>query len=166
MRTGVTCVEPILDFIHESTLNWGYCCFAIHVSVNCFPFEGIRESALTLFGYLGLTNVFRHFRGFLVFSFRDKIGVSNFLKNCLVVIDKCVFKVKSRHEFFPDNLDNLENEKVKIWVKFTRVLFIYWTVKGLCMLGSAVGELIGMDKIRTEQHLEMNQIVRLRCSLR
>ncbi|KAK1356495.1 hypothetical protein POM88_049751 [Heracleum sosnowskyi] len=111
--------------------------------------------------------MFRHFGGFLVFHFRDEIVVSNFLRNCPVVIDKCVFKVKSWHEFFPDNLDNLENEKVRIWVKFTRVPFIYWTIKGLCMLGFVVDDLIGMDKsthraaVRNEPNSEARMLTEI-----
>ncbi|KAK1383788.1 hypothetical protein POM88_021523 [Heracleum sosnowskyi] len=132
--------------MRESALNWGYCCFVIPLSATYFAFEKIRESTLILFEPIGLTNVFRHFGGFLVFHFRDEIGVNNFLRNNPIVIANCVFKMKSWHEFFPDNLDNLGNEKFRIWVKFTRVPFIYWTVKGLCMLGSEVGDLIGMDK--------------------
>ncbi|KAK1357634.1 hypothetical protein POM88_050890 [Heracleum sosnowskyi] len=63
-----------------------------------------------------------------------------------VVIDKCVFKMKPWHEFFQDNLENLENSKARIWVRFSRVPFLYWTIKSMCMLGLAVGKSIGMDK--------------------
>lgn len=81
--------------MRESALNWGYGCFAIPLSATYFASEEIRESALILFEPIGLTNLFRHFGGFLVFHFRDEIGVNNFLRNNPIVIANFVFKMKS-----------------------------------------------------------------------
>ncbi|KAK1360731.1 hypothetical protein POM88_045205 [Heracleum sosnowskyi] len=71
--------------------------------------------------------------------------------------------MKPWHEFFPDNLKNMENSKSRIWVRFSHVPFLYWTVKDLCMLGLAVGKLIGMDNgtYRAATRNEPSSVARL-----
>ncbi|KAK1378264.1 hypothetical protein POM88_025008 [Heracleum sosnowskyi] len=57
------------------------------------------------------------------------------------------------------------NDKARVWVRFSRVPFLYWTVKGLCLLGLAVGKLIGMDRgthraaVRNEPSLEARMLI-------
>ncbi|KAK1402037.1 hypothetical protein POM88_001642 [Heracleum sosnowskyi] len=48
---GVTCVEPNMDFLHDSAMNWVNYCYAIPVSADCFEFDVIKELALSKFGF-------------------------------------------------------------------------------------------------------------------
>lgn len=119
---GVTCVEPSVGFLHDSAMNWVNCCYVIPDSTVCFKFVVIKEYALSKFSSIGLINVFSHFGGFLVFRFRDSNGVNQFLRNSPVTIDNCVFNVKPWHEYFPVIS---VNEKMRVWVRFSRVPFLY-----------------------------------------
>ncbi|KAK1400831.1 hypothetical protein POM88_000436 [Heracleum sosnowskyi] len=142
-RNGVTCVKPSVDFLHDLAVNWVNGCYALPQSVVYFEFDVIKDHALHKFSSLGFINVFNHFGGVIVFRFRDSTSLNQFLRNSLVTIECCVFNMKAWHEYYPFN--NV-NDKVRVWVCSSRDPFLYWTVKGLCLLGLVVGNLIAMEQ--------------------
>ncbi|KAK1400840.1 hypothetical protein POM88_000445 [Heracleum sosnowskyi] len=142
-RNGVTCVKPSVDFLHDLAVNWVNGCYALPQSVVYFEFNVIKDHALHKFSSLGFINVFNHFGGVIVFRFRDSTSLNQFLRNSLVTIECCVFNMKAWHEYYPFN--NV-NDKVRVWVCSSRDPFLYWTVKGLCLLGLVVGNLIAMEQ--------------------
>ncbi|KAK1393675.1 hypothetical protein POM88_012731 [Heracleum sosnowskyi] len=126
-RNGITYVELSVNFLHNSTMNWVNCCYALPQYDVCFQFDVVKDISLNMFNFLGLINVFNHFGGNLVFHFRNVKGD-------------------------------------EVCVSFSHVSFLYWTVKGLCMLDLAVGTPIAMEQdthrtVRNEPILEARMLI-------
>ncbi|KAK1354580.1 hypothetical protein POM88_047836 [Heracleum sosnowskyi] len=78
---GVTYVESSVDFLHDSAMNWVNWFYTIPQYDVCFKFDVIKDPTLNKFSSLVLINVFNHFGRFLVFRFRDTIGINQFPEN-------------------------------------------------------------------------------------
>ncbi|KAK1374645.1 hypothetical protein POM88_030838 [Heracleum sosnowskyi] len=105
-RNGIACVEPSMTFLHNSSLNWVNCCYALSSSIANFDFNVIKEQALVKFSSLGFINVFSHLGGrvggWVVLSssvpLLEGLGILGLAMGTPISLDMDIYKVAVRNE--------------------------------------------------------------------
>lgn len=106
------------------------------------PFKLVEQHAFKWWGNLGLQKVFLHEKGYYLFKFDSvapRVGV-------LAGGPKHVAsKLLLLQPWKGVNYSNATIDSLPIWVKFSNIPLLYWTVNGLSYIASGTGRPISVD---------------------
>lgn len=146
-KYGLVIIKHV-DSFFSSFKIWNSCCLVVVKESVTFNFNEIHLLAVGEFNELGLREVFEHRLGYMIFKF---VSQKHMLK---ATVSRSLFVECAKPEFevfffkqWSEGMYLGTGDNIKVWVQLNNVPFIYWSVKGVCRLASALGNPLDLTSV-------------------